>query len=44
MKTISIGSDCSSVGTDAVAVERLGVKFENLFASDTDSHCRDILE
>ena len=44
MKTISIGSDCSGVGTDAVAVARLGLKFENRFSSDTCSHCRDILE
>lgn len=44
MKTITIGSDCSGLGTDCVAVERLGLKFVNMFSSDTDVHCRDVLE
>ena len=43
-KAITIGSDCSGVGTDAIALSRLGVRFENLFASDSDPHCRAVLE
>ena len=42
--TITMGSDCSGIGTDAIALARLGVKFENIFASETDVHCRDVLE
>lgn len=42
-KAITIGSDCSGVGTDAIALSRLGVCFENLFASDSDPHCRAVL-
>ena len=42
--SITIGSDCSGVGTDAIALSRLGVRFENLFASDSDPHCRAVLE
>lgn len=44
MKVIKIGPDCSGMGTDAVAMSRLGVTFENIFASDTDKHCRDVLK
>lgn len=40
---ISIGSDCSGIGTDAVAMSRLDVKFRCLFASDSNAHCRDVL-
>ena len=43
-RPILIGSDCSGIGTDAVAVERLGVPFKNLFASDVDAHCRKVLK
>lgn len=41
---LTIGSDCSGIGTDAVAVERLGVPFKNLFSSDSDAHCRRVLK
>ena len=44
MKTIKIGSDCSGVGTDAIAVSRLGTPFLNMFSSDSNLHCRDVLE
>ena len=47
-RLLSIGSDCSGVGTDAVATARLadqlGFQFVNSFASDTDRHCRKVLE
>ena len=41
---ISIGSDCSGVGTDAVAMSRLNVDFECVFASESNEHCRDVLD
>ena len=44
MAAITLGSDCSGVGTDAIALKRLGVPFRNLFCSDTNQHCRKVLE
>lgn len=44
MQKISIGSDCSGVGTDAVAAARLGIRFVNRFASESNEQCRNVLE
>ena len=41
---LTIGSDCSGVGTDAIALSRLGIQFRNLFSSDIDRHCRELLQ
>lgn len=40
---INIGSDCSGMGTDCVAMRRLKLPFQNLFASDSVKSCRDLL-
>ena len=42
--SILVGSDCSGLGTDAIALDRLNVPFKICFASDTDRHCRNLLK
>ena len=37
-KTLKVGSDCSGMGTDVIALRRLGLQ------SDTSVHCRKVLE
>ena len=44
MSKIRIGSDCSGIGTDAVAMSRLGLDFVCAFASESSQHCRDVLD
>ena len=43
-KTLKVGSDCSGMGTDVIALRRLGLQVNHVFSSDTSVHCRKVLE
>lgn len=43
-RMLSFGSDCSGLGTDAIALRRLGVACRNVFACDTDPGAQQILK
>lgn len=43
-KTLKVGSDCSGLGTDVIALRRLGLQVNHVFSSDTSVHCRKVLQ
>lgn len=40
---LTVGSDCSGLGTDTKCLASLGVKFQNVFCSDSDVAARQVL-
>ena len=43
-KKLRVGFDCSGMGTDVIALRRLGLQVNHVFSSDTSVHCRKVLQ